>query len=134
MSCTWCAEIAYRESVDSDGWEIPERLAIAEHWCRIGLTLNPHKRALHYLDVRLTSRTSLNDAIVKWERYVDWDFWDPFNHAELVRLYSDAGSFGKAADSLYWLEGSSYYREARQYYREAWRRELEAMEVRFGSK
>ena len=126
-ACIWCAETAYYRRFDDRDREIPERVESAKKWCRIGLDLNPYSSELRTLEVELLARTSLDKAIARWEEYVDWQFWEPYNHLVLVRLYCDAGRFGEAAEALAFTEGSRHHREARAYYREAWEREIENM-------
>ena len=123
--CLWTAEQAYVDRFDAAGRERPDRLAAAETWCRRGLTLQPYSQALHLLNVRLTARASLRDAIDKWDEYVDWHFWDPYNHAVRVELYSRVGRFGEAAEALTWVRGSEYFQEARQTLDDAMRRDRE---------
>jgi tetratricopeptide (TPR) repeat protein len=121
--CIWAAETAYYTSSEVSGNESIRRRALAERWCGTGLKSNFYKSQLRLLKTRLLAEEDLSDAIRYWEAYVDWQFWAPYNHAVLVDLYSRAGDFDKALQSLEWVKGSEYHEEARRHLQEAWSRE-----------
>lgn len=106
------ARTAYCSSYDVDGDEAKQRLETASRWCKIGLKLNPYKRETRLVKARLLARDSVRDAIAYWEEYVDWHFWEPYNHSVLVELHARAGNFVKATESLKWVKGSEYYEKA----------------------
>lgn len=122
--CIWTAEKAYytRFDVGKEGTE--RRLRIARRWCDAGLELNFYKSQLRLLKTRLLERNSVADAIKYWEEYVEWQFWEPYNHAVLVEMHATAGDFSKALTSLTWVEGSKHYAEASGKLRKAWQREM----------
>jgi len=120
----WTADTAYDTAFDAGGRADDERLSIARRWCEIGLELNPFRRPLRVLKTGLLARDSLRDAIDYWERYVDWHFWDPGNHALLAELYAEDGDFGKAMQSLRWVQGSEHYEAVRSALQDAWRNEI----------
>lgn len=126
--CAWAAEVAY---YGDWGAEEPGPLArrqLAQRWCERGLALNGWYRPLRLLEVRLVAEHSLPDAIRLWERYVDWQFWDPYNHAVLVDLYSSAGRYEQAVEALALVKGSSSEKAARRQVQQAWADEIKAME------
>jgi hypothetical protein len=123
--CAWAVEQAYHSAFTLPVDQAAARFALAEQWCATGLGLNPHKTQLRLFEARLLERESLAEATAAWEAYVDWHFWDPFNHAVLVEFYSKAGDYGKALQALEWVRGSEYAARAGQILQEAWDRERE---------
>lgn len=121
--CIWMAEKAYYNRFGPDGKESPELLEAARLWCERGLDLNYYRSQLRRLKTRLLAEKSLPEAIKYWEKYIDWQFWEPYNHAVLVEMYAEAGDFSKAAESLAWVEGSRYYDETSEKLHKAWKRE-----------
>ena len=118
----WTAEQAYfgRDSAESDS---AARLRIAACWCERGLALNRYKSPLRMLKTNLLRRDSVKAAVAYWEEYVEWNFWNPHNHAVLAELYSAQGRIGKALQSLRLVKGSEYYAQARHAVDIAWRKE-----------
>lgn len=123
--CFWAAEQAFFASGSPQDRE--ER-ALARAWCDRGLAMNPWNRELQILAARLTQRESPARAARQWERYVEWQFWDSYNHALLAELYADAGDIERAWDELEWVKGSRYYENTRTAIRAAWRRERQSIE------
>lgn len=122
--CIWIAEKAYYNRFGPDGREIQEYLRATQHWCDTGLELNFYNSQLRLLKTRLLKRESVSDAVEYWEKYVDWQFWEPYNHAMLVELYAASGDFGKAMESLTWVKGSRHYSHASRKLHEAWQKEM----------
>ena len=121
--CILAAKTAYAASFSGDRNESARLLALAERWCDKGLRIDVYKRSLRLLKTRLMAMKSLPDAIRYWEAYVEWEFWAPRNHAVLVELYSRAGDFDRALESLAWTRGSDCYADASRKFTEAWDRE-----------
>ena len=121
--CIWAAETAYLNRNGPDGGELRERVAVARRWCDRGLMLNPYDAQLRELKARLLARDSVAAAAAYWERHVDWNFWDPWNHAVLAELYAGVGEYGRALESLEWAKGSASYAVARKRVLDAWRYE-----------
>ena len=90
------------------------RWQIASEWCDRGLRLNWRSSELRLLKARLLADVSPGEAAVFWDEYVDWHFWEPFNHAVLVEFYVRAGELEKAEASLAWTRKSPYYRTSRE--------------------
>lgn len=125
--CIWAAESAYYGHWDGALGDRAAAVRLAETWCGRGLALNPYKSQLRLLDVWLTTPHSLPEAIRKWEAYVDWHFWEPYNHAVLVDLYGRDGRYDQAMASLAFVKDRRLEAEARRKLREAWAAEIEAM-------
>ena len=121
--CIWAAEEAFYSNFDLGEDEAAARLETARFWCDMGLGLNFRHGELRLLKTWLLSMHSVAGAITYWEKYVDWEFWEPHNHAVLVELYAAGGEFGKAMESLKWVKGSEYYAEVSSKLSEAWRKE-----------
>ncbi|MCK5849630.1 MAG: hypothetical protein KAH23_01850 [Kiritimatiellae bacterium] len=122
--CIWIAERCWYERYDSDGNESSRRVDLARVWCDRGLTLNKRKSQLRLLKTRLLARESLDEALVNWEDYVDWHFWEPYNHAVLVRYYAETGDFAGAVRSLKLIKGRKHYAEAHMAIQKAWEKEI----------
>jgi len=119
--CVWTAEKLYYEG-DAAGADA-EAVRV---WCDRGLDLNPHKRQLQLLKAHLLAEESPALAVEWWERYLDWQFWEPFNHVAMVHFCAQAGDFAKGREALRWASPSPHYEEARKAFQEAWQRELTA--------
>ncbi|MFC1497371.1 tetratricopeptide repeat protein [Verrucomicrobiota bacterium] len=122
--CMLTAETAFNNRFDYNGKELPERIEVLQYWCDKGLTLNPYKRELRTLKRFVLKRESLSSAIKYWENYVEWNFWDPDNHAVLVDLYAQAGNFGRAMESLRLAEKSEHYEKVRKKLHTTWQKEI----------
>jgi hypothetical protein len=121
--CLLAAEGAFRSGVRPDKTIDVRLLERARYWCDVGLGHNPYNSELRRMKAWLLASVSPADAARYWERYVDWDFWVPVNHALLVELYAQAGEIEKAFDSLRLIKDSPYYEEARRKLSEAWKKE-----------
>ncbi|NQU40440.1 MAG: hypothetical protein HQ523_10845 [Lentisphaerae bacterium] len=121
--CAWAAEQAYHSRNTVHGEARARRLRAAESWCDVGLALNPFKSQLHLLKARLLEPLHPRAAAAHWARYVEWHFWEPYNHAVLVDLYASAGDFDHAAESLDWVRGSEHYEWALGRVQDAWKQE-----------
>jgi len=118
--CSWTARQAYSSSFHVRLQEADRCLSTALHWCNVGLALNSYEKQLKLLKTLLITRKSVPEAIKYWERYVDWDFWEPHNHAILVELYASIGDFHKAMKSLALINDTKYHAEAVAKLRDAW--------------
>ncbi|MDA0578784.1 MAG: hypothetical protein O3B24_11890 [Verrucomicrobia bacterium] len=130
LICIVAGESAYYDRYDAGGQVRADRLAAAAAWCARGLVLNPLASQLRMLDMRLTEPHALSSAIRKWEAYVDWECWEPHNHVVLVELYSKAGRYPEALESLALLEPDpASHARARRHIEQAWRGEMDAMQA-----
>jgi hypothetical protein len=111
------------------------RLQQAQFWCERGLIQNPWKSQLRRLKTRFLLQDSPLKAVRYWKEFTDWQFWEPYNHAVLVELYSQTGEFDKAEQELKWVEGSASYAAARQFMidqRKSWDEALMEDGVKWG--
>ncbi|MBL7077531.1 MAG: hypothetical protein ISS31_08665 [Kiritimatiellae bacterium] len=122
--CTWAAEQAYKNRNKVRGEDRERRCRAAENWTDVGLSLNHFSGPLHLLKARLLERRDPVAAVASWTKYVNWHFWEPYNHAVLVDLHASAGDFDRAADELDWVKGSEHYEWALGRLQDAWRQEM----------
>lgn len=118
------AERNYYERADAEGPGEDARLAKSELWCDRGLAQNFHKSQLRLLKTRILARHSIDEAILFWRDYVEWQFWEPYNHAVLAEMYLERGDFAEASKSLQWVKGTVHYPESVRKFNEAWEREM----------
>lgn len=107
--------------------------ALARQWCDRGLRVHPWFGALVQLDTDLLLLVSARDAIARWERHVDWQFWDPYNHAYLVHLYAQDGRIAQAVAAMRWVRGSEYEAWAAGQIQRAWQQEWASMAALAGT-
>jgi hypothetical protein len=122
--CTWAAEQAFHSRSEVRGEEREGRCRAAENWTDVGLGLNRFSGPLQLLKARLLARRDPAAAAAGWARYVNWHFWEPYNHAVLVDLYASSGDFDRASDELDWVRGSEHYEWALGRLQDAWRKEM----------
>ena len=109
----YIGERAYYGSFDAESHEeATALLKLSQHWCDRGIRLNYYDRTLRLRRVALLARKDLDSAVAEMERYLDWHYWHPHNHATIARLYARAGEFDKAEQSLFLVERSTYYEDA----------------------
>jgi hypothetical protein len=124
LFCLWTAERAYTAALaTADAASSVRLMNAARDWCAMGLAINRYNGPLHLLQARLLERTSPAQAAACWAPYVEWQFWEPYNHAVLADFYAKAGEIEKAAEELEWTKGSPHYDWASQALRAAWQRE-----------
>ena len=121
--CVWAAETAFNDSVAREKSNTSGTADDAAYWCDRGLKLNFYNGQLRRLKTCILRENSLGEALNFWEDYVDWHFWDPYNHAVLVELYADSGDFARAAESLKLIKGTKEFKAASERLNQAWQRE-----------
>ena len=121
--CTLAGQTAYLDSRVRDPEVHARHKAKAERWCAASLRLNPFRSQTRLLKTRLLQSDSMEEAIAYWSEYVDWEFWDPYNHAILVDLHLKAGNISEAITELQWVEGSDSYSWATSGLHDAWARD-----------
>jgi hypothetical protein len=94
--CQWAASVAYGQSLTGDPSQRDGWLKRSGDWSRRGLDLNPYKAGLRLARARVLAAGSPAAGARYWQAYVEWDFWDPANHAVLAGMYAEAGWFDKA--------------------------------------
>jgi hypothetical protein len=111
--CMWTAEKAYYSSLEPGLHRLwrDGRRQVAREWCERGLKLNFYKSPLRLLNTRLLAEDSLEDAIDYWHGFVEWQFWNPYNHAVMAELHARNGDRLRAEQELEWVKGSEFYRE-----------------------
>lgn len=118
----YAAERSYH-AAETDNDIRNELLFSAEKWCETAFQQNPYRSSINLLKARLLARDSIHTAIDFWHDYVEWHFWEPYNHLVQIELYLQAGMLEEAMDALPWVKGSRYEKEAQQLIDEAWQRE-----------
>jgi len=122
----WAGEKAYyRWEADAGEGDL---LVTARRWCDTGLQFNGYLSSLRLLKTRLLRTESVEQATEYWREYVDWNFWNPYNHSVLAELYATGGKWGSAMQELRWVKGSPYYEHARQTVNELWREQMKPPE------
>jgi hypothetical protein len=122
--CAFAAERAYQERNTKHGEERERLCRAARNWTDVGLALNRFSGPMQLLHARLLAREAPAAAAASWAKYVQWHFWEPYNHAVLVDLYASAGDFDRASYELDWVKGSEHYEWALGRLRDAWRKEM----------
>lgn len=82
------------------------RLDQAAVWCDRGLMQNGWKGQLRRLKVRFLWEQSPSEAIRFWRAFTDWQFWEPYNHAELAVMYAQVGDFASAEREMKLISGT----------------------------
>jgi len=93
---------------------------IAEYWCKEAYALNRYNSEVRELMALILLKKSPDLAVDNWRSYVDWNFWNPYNHAVMAELHAKSGNFSAAVSSLEWVKGSKYYEPARRKVTEEW--------------
>jgi tetratricopeptide (TPR) repeat protein len=124
--CEWVADCAFYDGPGPDDLDEPERRRLARLWCQRGLALNRYGRPLHLIRARERAIESAPAGLACWREYLDWHYWDPYNHAVLASLHAKAGEYEHALDALEMARDSEHYAVARAEILEAWRRERTA--------
>ncbi|MGQ9661430.1 MAG: hypothetical protein ACUVWX_03720 [Kiritimatiellia bacterium] len=123
----WAAENAYYRSREAAEATAQARLLeAARQWCDTGLRQNHYRSELRTLKMRLLEMESVEKAIAYWKSYLEWHFWEPYNHAVMVELYAKAGQFEQAIEEMKWVRGTRHYEEAKQKLHAAWAQEIHA--------
>lgn len=122
--CAWIAENFWYYRFNKSGEELSSRVTSAEIWCNRGLEQNSWKSQLRLLKVRLVARESPSAALESWKEYMDWDYWNRYNHAVLVELYARAGDFSNAMEALERVKGTKHHNYARRELHAAWQKEF----------
>ncbi len=97
-------------------------------WCDRGLAVNHMKSQLRLLKAWALARQSPIEGARYWEEYVDWDYWDTYNHRVLVELYARAGELERADECLDVIVGLPQYQEAEDALRAAWERRQDELD------
>jgi hypothetical protein len=90
--------------------------------------MNPHVRELQLVKARWLADESINEAILSWRSFLEREFWDSFNHAVMVELYSRGGRYEDALDELAWVKDPKDLAYARQTIQQAWQDEIRGLQ------
>lgn len=121
--CIWAAEKCYYEQFKPDS-DRKYLLASVDYWCDQGLRQNQYKRELRMLRARLLAEDSPADAVEYWGQYLDWHYWDPFNHSAMAEFHAMAGDYDKAFEALEVIKGMKYYEEGLRRVKDQWNKEM----------
>ncbi len=108
------AEKAYYTAGAVEPGARKRRMDQAAVWCDRGLVQNGWKGQLRRLKVRFLWEQSPSEAIRFWRVFTDWQFWEPYNHAELAAMYAQVGDFTNAEREMKWISGTSDGARVRQ--------------------
>lgn len=123
---SWGAEEAFARSETSTGAEKVYYIDLADKLCDRGLALNPYLMPLPFIKTKLLCMRSIDDATTYWETYVEWDYWNSYNHAVLSGLYAADGKFGQAISSLQLIKGTEDYAAADKVLQNYWKADAAA--------
>jgi len=84
--------------------EAAENLEIIKEIAADGIEINPYNSQLIYLHMRMLETESPKAALDYWQKFVDWYFWNDYNHSVLAELYAKSGMYEKAMNELKYLE------------------------------
>lgn len=125
--CDFAANTAFsawkRTKGDTNGVDI----RVVRQWCDRGLSLYPLNRKLTYIDAELIAETSPTKALERWERYLTWHYWDPFNQYYKVELLARSGRYSEALKHLELIKGREHYQDGRRAVQNAWNEEERRM-------
>jgi hypothetical protein len=117
----WSAEEVFNRSIEVAGDEQKEYRKVAGILCDRGLDLNCYLMPLPLIKTQLLSLKSIKEGIGYWEKYVEWDYWNSYNHAVLAGLYAADGKFGKAMQSLQFIKGTEDFAAADKIVQDYWK-------------
>ena len=89
---------------NSNSQEAAEKLEIIKDIASNGIKINPYNSQLVYLHMRMLEKESPKAALDYWQKFVDWYFWNDYNHSVLAELYAKSGMYEKAMNELKYLE------------------------------
>ncbi|MBL7114486.1 MAG: hypothetical protein ISS35_01860 [Kiritimatiellae bacterium] len=120
--CIWAGKQAFYGRYETNDVAAVELLIQARLWSDAAHTLNPRNSEAVHLKAEVLALDSLDEAILLWEDYVNWCFWEPFNQWVLFDLYERAGRLEQAEMTMYWLQETEYAERAESMLRSAWAR------------
>jgi hypothetical protein len=86
------------------GQELEEKTEIVKDIAGDGIKINSYNSQLIYLHMRMLEKDSPWAALACWKKFVDWYFWNDYNHSVLAELYAKSGMYEKAMNELKYLE------------------------------
>ena len=97
--CSIATDVAFLEADRAlDQVSRDRLLSDSGKWCERGLALNTYSRDLNLRKAGLLGAGGggAAKAVEHWERYTDWQYWNPENHYILGQMYVWAGELEKA--------------------------------------
>ena len=97
--CSIATDVAFLEADRASDQVLRGRLlSDSGKWCERGLALNTYSRDLNLRKAGLLGAGGggASKAAAHWERYTDWQYWNPVNHYILGQMYIWAGELEKA--------------------------------------
>lgn len=88
--------------------------AAAELWCGRALKENPWHPKARVLWANILAERDPAEALRYWQGCVEWQYWEPFNHALLAELLARTGDFAAASNTLSRIQGRPYCEETRR--------------------
>jgi hypothetical protein len=85
----------------------------AGRWCGRTLDANPWHPKARVMRAAMLAEADPQEALRYWRRCVDWQYWEPFNHAFLAELHGRCGDFALASNTLERIRGMPYYEATR---------------------
>jgi hypothetical protein len=85
----------------------------AGQWCRKALDANPWHPKARVLWASIVAERDPREALRYWQTCVEWQYWEPFNHALMAELLGRSGEFALASNTLERIKGMPYYEATR---------------------
>jgi hypothetical protein len=105
--CDWMASQAW-DRYDSASKTRSTALSDVGDWTGNAIALNPYPRSICEIRRKYLEETSLTEAIRYWSEFVEWSFWDPYNHAVLLELHVRTRNLDGALSEMKWVRNSPY--------------------------
>lgn len=86
----------------------------AKEWCKRALDANPWHPKARVLWASMVAENDVGEALRYWQTCVEWQYWEPFNHAFLAELQGRNGNFALASNTLGRIKGMPYYEDTRR--------------------
>lgn len=103
--CEWVAQKAWEQYAATNS-TVP--LKDVTEWATAAAGLNPYPRNIREVRRKCFEAESLREAISYWAEFVDWSFWDPYNHAVLLELYVRSGNVEGVLAEMKWVRNTAY--------------------------
>lgn len=88
------AEVAWARWLEWPPDEIDqerERGDFVRYWIDRGVSKNPYRRELRWLETQWLMSEDRPAAFARWKDYVNFAFWDPWNIAALIEVAAETG-------------------------------------------
>lgn len=85
----------------------------AREWTGRALEENPWHPKSRVMWAAMLAESDPAQALRYWRECVEWQYWEPFNHAFLAELLARNGDFAGASNALERIRGMRYYDDTR---------------------